>query len=108
MIDTLQIYCKNIESYVDIKGGETLLEIFRRLSDKIGIKPICAHVNNKTEGLDYPIFMPKMVEYVDVKNPSAQRMYVRSLCMVLTMLSTTCIPVQNFAFSIPFPKAISA
>lgn len=84
MIDTLQIYCKNIESYVDIKGGETLLEIFRRLSDKIGIKPICAHVNNKTEGLDYPIFMPKMVEYVDVKNPSAQRMYVRSLCMVLT------------------------
>lgn len=83
MNDTIQIFCKNIGKYVDVKGGETLLEIYSRLQGQIPFMPICAHVNNKTEGLSYPIFMPKMVEYLDAKSPSGQRMYVRSLCMVL-------------------------
>ena len=31
MSNTLKIYCKNLDEYVDISGGETLLDIFRRL-----------------------------------------------------------------------------
>ena len=83
MEKTIQIFCKNTGTYVDVAGGETLLEIYGRVKDEVGIRPICAHVNNKTERLTYPVFMPKMVEFLDEKSPSGQRMYVRSLCMVL-------------------------
>ena len=83
MVDTIQIFCKNTGNYVNVRGGETLLEIYERLKNEIPLRPICAHVNNKTEGLTYPVFKPKVVDFIDEKTPSGQRMYVRSLCMVL-------------------------
>lgn len=79
----IQIFCKNTGEYMDIAGGETLLEIATRIKDKLKFKPICAHVNNKTEGLKYPIFMPKMIEFFDCTHPSGKRLYIRSLCMIL-------------------------
>lgn len=83
MTEQLNIYCKNIDEYVPVSGGETLLEIYGRLKERIGITPICAHVNNKTEDLHFPVYKPNMVEFLDLPSPSGQRVYVRSLCMVL-------------------------
>lgn len=83
MNDKIQIFCENTGKYMDVKGGETLLDVYNRIKYEISVKPICAHVNHKTEGLNYPLFMPKMVNFIDEGNPSGQRMYVRSLCMVL-------------------------
>ena len=98
MADNLQIYCKNTRSYIDVKGGETLLEIFGRIDipDMIQ-RPICAHVNNKNEGLDFPVYTPKQVEFLDRTSSSGRRVYIRSLCMMLykavrdTMPGTTLV-----------------
>lgn len=79
----MKVYCSNLKEYVKIQGGETLKEIYERLSDRIDIKPICARVNNKTENMGYPVFSPKQVEFLDAKSPSGRRVYVHSLCMVL-------------------------
>ena len=83
MTGQLNIYCKNTEEYIPVDGGETLLEIYERIKDKIALKPICAHVNNKTEDLHFPVYKPNMVEFLDLNSPSGMRVYVRSLCMVL-------------------------
>lgn len=83
MTGRLNIYCKNTEEYIPVDGGETLLEIYERIKDKIALKPICAHVNNKTEDLHFPVYKPNMVEFLDLNSPSGMRVYVRSLCMVL-------------------------
>lgn len=81
MSDQLKIYCKNVEQYIDIKGGETLLQLSKNIP--LGFQPICARVNNKTENLHYPVFSPKQVEYLPINSPSGERTYTRSLCMVL-------------------------
>lgn len=83
MSKQMKIYCKNINEYIDIEGGESLIEIFERLRSRIDISPICARVNNKTEDLNYPVFTPKQVEYLDRKSASGNRVYIRSLCMML-------------------------
>ena len=84
MSATLKIFCKNIGEYVPIKGGETLGELAAMLAPRLeGIKPICAHVNNKTEPMQYQVFGPKQVEFLPVESRSGQRVYVRSLCMML-------------------------
>lgn len=67
-------------------------EIYESIKSEIAVKPICAHVNNKTEGLTYPVFKPKMIEFLDEKSPSGQRMYVRSLCMVLSKAVHDTLP----------------
>ncbi|MEE0907061.1 MAG: nucleoside kinase, partial [Muribaculaceae bacterium] len=84
MVKGIEIFCKNINEYLCVQGGETLSEIFSRIADRVGIKPICAKVNNKTEDLGYPVFAPKQVEYLDCTSPSGERVYVRSLCMIMS------------------------
>lgn len=83
MNNLIQIFCENTNQYLDIPGGTTLLELSQMLCEQIPFRPVCAHVNNKTEGLTYPLFMPKKVKFLDETTPSGQRVYVRSLCMVM-------------------------
>ena len=83
MSNQLKVYIDNIGRYVDFTGGETLLDELSRVKDEIGFAPICAHVNNKTEDLRFPLFAPKKVEYLPIDSSSGQRVYVRSLCMML-------------------------
>lgn len=79
----IKIYCINLQEYIEVDGGTTLLKMSRQLMPRLGFEPICARVNNKNEALAYPIFQPKMVEFLPITNPSGERTYIRSLCMVL-------------------------
>ncbi len=92
MSNQMNIFCKNIGEYVAFTGGEQLKDIYARLSDSIGINPICARVNNKTEDLHYAVFAPKQVEFLDRNSASGQRVYIRSLCMMLYKAVTDCCP----------------
>lgn len=80
----IKIFCKNIGEYISIKGGETLQELANIIAPRLGnLQPICAAVNNKTEPLQYQVFGPKQVEFLDRYSSSGQRVYIRSLCMML-------------------------
>lgn len=79
----LKIYCVNLGREVEARGGETLYDLLQRIRDEIPFIPICARVNNKTESLHYPLYGPKRVEYIDSTTQSGQRVYVRSMCMML-------------------------
>ena len=83
MIDDLKIFCKNTQEYIDIDGGDTLQQIYETIEKRIPFRPICALVNNKVEGLGYPVFGPKMVEYLEPTSSQGSRVYVHSLCMIL-------------------------
>ena len=84
MSATLKIYCKNIGEYIPFNGCETLGELAAMLAPRLGgMRPVCAHVNNKTEPMQYQVFGPKQVEFLSVGSRSGQRVYVRSLCMML-------------------------
>ena len=73
----------NIAEYVEVPGGTSLMDLASMLAPRLGIDPVCAHVNNKTEGLRYCIYAPKQVEFLDAASPSGRRVYVRSMCMML-------------------------
>ncbi|MDE6334226.1 MAG: nucleoside kinase [Muribaculaceae bacterium] len=79
----IDIYCVNLGRYMSIEGGSSLLEISEACRDELGFEPICARVNNKNEALAFRIFQPKMVEFLSTAQPSGERAYIRSLCMVL-------------------------
>lgn len=86
MSDTLKIYCENTGEYLPINGGETLGEIAGMIGhERLGLEfpEICALVNNKNEPLQYRVFAPKMVRFLDRGSSSGFRVYTRSLCMML-------------------------
>ena len=73
----------NTSSQLHVGGGTTIAEIAAMLGDKLPFRPICARVNNKTEGLDFAVYAPKTVEMLDITSDSGHRAYVRSLSMML-------------------------
>ena len=83
MDNDLKIFCKNTQEYIDIDGGDTLQDIYETIEKRIPFRPICALVNNKLEALNYPVFGPKMVEYIEPVSPQGIRVYIHSLCMIL-------------------------
>jgi len=42
--------------------------------------------------MSFPVFLPKMVEFLPKTSPSGTRVYVRSLCMVLYRAVTKLYP----------------
>ena len=79
----IHIYCKNLGRYIDVPPGATLMETAAALGSELGIDPICAIVNNKTEDLSYTVYGPKQVEFLDYTVKQGRDVYVRSLCMMV-------------------------
>ncbi len=84
MEEKIQVYCKNTKTYQDFKPGVTLQEIYDQMEVNLPYLLTSARVNNKTENLSFRCYMPKDVEFFDVRDPSAMRTYIRSLCFVLS------------------------
>lgn len=78
-----------------IEGGNSLLDIYNKVADRLDFVPVCARVNYKTEDLCFPVYAPKMVEYLPETSPSGTRTYVRSLCMMLYKAVAECFPGKS-------------
>lgn len=83
MIETILICCKNNNNYKEFPIGSTLLDIYKGFSLNLPYPIVSAKVNNRTEGLLFRVYNNKDVEFLDVRDSSGMRTYVRSLCFVL-------------------------
>lgn len=83
--DELKVFCKNTNEYIDIDGGDTLLDLYDTIKGRLGLQgdAVCVLVNNKVEDLHYPVYAPKHIEFIDCTNNAGYRVMTRSLCMVL-------------------------
>ncbi|MBQ8225081.1 MAG: nucleoside kinase [Bacteroides sp.] len=79
----LQICCKNNNIIKNYPAGTSLLEIYSDLGLNFPYQVVSAKVNNRTEGLNFRLYNDKDIEFLDVRNSSGMRTYVRSLCFVL-------------------------
>ncbi|MDX9920227.1 MAG: nucleoside kinase [Paludibacter sp.] len=95
------IYCKNTGSYHQYSFGTSLIEIYNDLGIKLKYQVVAARVNYKVEDLNFLVYKPKDVEFVDVSSPSGMRVYVRSLSMVLGKAISELYP--NAALRIEHP-----
>ena len=84
MNDKVEIYCRNNGRKISVERGSTLSEIYAISGTELREKVLCATVNNRTERLDYRVYRPKDVEFLDITNPHGLRTYIRSLCFVLS------------------------
>ena len=61
----IRIYCINTGEYIEVPGGSTLSQIASQIEPRLGFRPICARVNNKTEWMGFAVYMPKTIEFQD-------------------------------------------
>ena len=77
------IYCKNTKQYVEIPCGMSLLDLYKQLHLQLPYPVIAARVNYKVQSLNFLIYKPKDIEFIDATSESGRRCYIRTLNMVM-------------------------
>lgn len=101
----IQIRCKNNGISRNFNEGATLLEVFQgfpELDFPYGV--VSAKVNNTSQGLKFRVWQNRDVEFVDVRDPSGLRAYVRSLCFVLYKASQDVFPDSRLYMEHPISR----
>ncbi len=104
MTEMLQIYCKNNNNYKEFPMGSSLLDIYRGMDLDFPYPVVSAKVNNRSEGLDFRVYRNKDVEFLDVRDSSGMRTYVRSLCFVLYKAVCDLFPGSKLYVEHPVSK----
>ena len=91
-METIEIQCENTGTAVIVAAGRSLGEIAQDLGLKLRYPILGACVNNKSAGLDFRLYQPKQVKFFDITAPEGQRMYVRSLILMLYAAAAEVMP----------------
>ena len=81
----LQIRCKNNNVTKSFPEGCSLLDVYQEFADEIKLPypVVSAKVNNTAQGLKFRLYQNRDVEFLDAREGSGHRAYVRSLSFVL-------------------------
>jgi len=104
MEKVVTIYCKNTQSYHTYPLGTSLIEIYNDLNINLKYQVVAARVNYKVEDLNFLIYKPKDIEFIDSSSPSGMRVYVRTLSMVLAKAVSELFPESVLRIEHPISK----
>lgn len=92
MNDKVAVYCKNTQSCREYREGTRLLEIYDDLKVGLPHRVLAARVNYKVESLNFRIYKPKNIEFIDVTSPSGLRVYLRTVTMIMAKALSELMP----------------
>lgn len=104
MQSTITIYCKNTQQYYDVPCGSSLQEVARLTGVQLNYPIVAARVNYKLEDLNFLLYKPKDIEFIDASCPSGMRCYVRTLSMVLSSALYDLYPDAYLRIEHPISK----
>ena len=104
MPNLVTIYCKNIKQFVQIPCGTSLLELYQQLNLQLPYPVIAARVNYKVQSLNFLIYKPKDIEFIDATSDSGHRCYVRTLSMVMACAIRELWPECDLRIEHPISK----
>ncbi|MBQ7985347.1 MAG: nucleoside kinase, partial [Bacteroidales bacterium] len=83
MMDTtvkmIEVFCTNTQSKFLVPSGTMLKDVIAYAGMENAEKILGATVNNKVQRLDYRIYTPRTVNFLDIFNANGKRMYALSL-----------------------------
>ena len=102
----LQIRCKNNGVTKSFPEGTSLLDVYQEFADdiKLPFPVVSAKVNNASQGLKFRLYQNRDVEFLDAREGSGHRVYVRSLCFVLYKATQDLFPGSKLFIEHPLSR----
>jgi uridine kinase len=101
---TIRVLCINTGEYELFPMGTTAMEVYEKMAANVLPRAIAARVNNKTVNLNYEIYNPKQVEFINLYSSSGMRAYVRTLTFLLSAAVSELFPGSKFRLEHPVSK----
>ena len=96
MTETVRIICENNGSQLHVNMGTSLLEVMNMLSLHNEHPFLAAYVNNKIKELDYRVYAPLSVRFIDITHYEGMRVYQRTLFFTLSKAVYDLYPERRF------------
>lgn len=104
MLGTVTIYCRNNKQYYDIPSGTSLLELYRITGIELKYPVVAARVNYKLQNLNFLVYKPKDIEFLDAGTSAGMRCYVRTLSMTMACAVRELWPDRDLRIEHPISK----
>ncbi|MBO5673042.1 MAG: nucleoside kinase [Paludibacteraceae bacterium] len=104
MQNLVTIYCKNNKQFVQIPCGTSLHDLYHQLALDLPYPVIAARVNYKVQNLNFLIYKPKDIEFIDATSDSGRRCYIRTLSMVVACAVRELWPTCDLRIEHPISK----
>ena len=83
MDNNIKVYCENTASHIEVQMGTTLLELTKSLALKHSYPVLAAYVNNRIKELNYRVYTPISVRFIDISHSEGHRVYQRTVAFLL-------------------------
>ena len=107
MSDTLPVICENAGRTIEVAMGTTLLEVERQLRLDGPHPFLAAYVNNRIKELNYRIYKPVTVRFIDITSFEGIRVYQRTISFILQRRSGSCSPTARSTSGTRWGQAVS-
>lgn len=94
----------NTNQYELFPMGSTVKEVYEKMAAEVLPNAIAARVNNKTVCLQYELYHPKQIEFINTYSSSGMRAYVRTLTFVLSTAVAELYPGSQIKLEHPVSK----
>ena len=94
-MQSIELICRNNGMLLRVEAGATLLDVLQLANLNPQYPIIAARVNNRYKYLDYKIYKPVTVEYLDITSFEGHRVYQRTVCFVLQTAIKELFPEQS-------------
>ncbi|MFA8432952.1 MAG: nucleoside kinase [Marinifilaceae bacterium] len=92
----IDIYLEDIQKKCPYELGTSLYKLAEDVQPKLKGPVLGAMVNNKIKELNYEIYKPKNVKFIDATHPAGMRMYLRSMTFILYKAVNELFPGIRF------------
>ncbi len=83
MSDLIQVICDNLDRTVEVPAGITLQELREQLQIEGPYRFLAAYVNNRIKELNFRIYTPSTVRFIDMTSFEGIRVYQRTISFIL-------------------------
>ena len=88
----VEVIIENSGERRTVEQGTPLSELAKEVNHHCQYPVLCALVNNEITMLDYRIFAPKSIRFIDITHRQGYRIYITSLCFLAYKAVRDCFP----------------
>ena len=77
--EMIEVFCTNTQTRFLVPSGTSLIDVVAYAGIKNPETILAATINNKTQNLNYRIYSPRTINFLDIFHPSGRRIYAISL-----------------------------
>ena len=96
MDNRIRVYCENTASYIDVAMGTSLLGLLAELEIENSEKYLAAYVNNRLKELNYRVYTPISIRFIDITHFEGHRVYQRTVTFILQAAMAQLYPDNQF------------